>query len=266
MKFDKTNAASSPEPMGLNSKIARTKLLKTHFAAIIFITLAGVLSLLLAPALSYGADVEEGKSLFERNNCGSCHTLKGPETRILPPARHGIKGPTLWYAGSKFRPGFLAKWLAKPEPFRGVIYGTMKRGGYAHPALPGEEASKVAAYIESLKDPEMPVGVVPGWKKIPRKVLRRARILLQKKQPCYSCHMVAIRKTVYRAKIEVGGHSAPQFRDAGRRLNADFIVAFLKKPNRYNPNGRMPVYGEEAFTKLSEKDFIALAAYITSFK
>ena len=227
---------------------------------------AGVLSLLLTSAHTYGAEIEEGKSLFERNNCGSCHTRKGPETRIPPPARHGIKGPTLWYAGSKFRPGFLAQWLAEPEPFRGVIYGAMKRGKYPHPVLSEKEAAKVAAYLESLKDPEMPVGVVPRWKKVPRKVLRRARILFQKKQPCYSCHMVAIRKTVYRTPIEVGGHSAPHFKNAGRRLNPDFIVAFLKKPARYNPNGRMPVYGDKPFTKLSEKDFIALAAYIASFK
>ena len=227
---------------------------------------AAVFSLLLMCVHSYGAEVQEGKSLFERNNCGSCHTLKGPETRIPPPARHGIKGPTLWYAGSKFQPGFLAKWLAEPEPFRGVVYGTMKRGKYPHPALPEEAAAKVAAYLESFTDPEMPAGVVPRWKKIPRKVLRRARILFQKKQPCYSCHMVSIRKTVYRTKIEVGGHSAPHFKDAGRRLNPDFIVAFLKKPARYNPNGRMPVYGDKPFTKLSEKDFIALAAYIASFK
>ncbi len=230
------------------------------------LALTGVLSLLLTCAHSRGAEVGEGKSLFQNNNCGSCHTLKGPETRMPPPARHGIKGPTLWYAGSKFRPGFLAKWLAEPEPFRGVVYGTMKRGRYPHPALPEEEAAKVAAYLESLKDPEMPVGVVPRWKKIPRKVLRRARILFQKKQPCYSCHMVSIRKTVYRTRIEVGGHSAPNFIEGGRRLNPDFIVAFLKKPARYNPNGRMPVYGDKAFTKLSEKDFIALAAYIASFK
>ena len=230
------------------------------------LALAGVLSLLLISASSHGADIEEGKVLFARNNCGSCHTLKGPETRIPPPARHGIKGPTLWYAGSKFLPGFLGKWLATPEPFRGVIYGTMKRGKYPHPALPEKEAAKVAVYLESLKDAEMPVGVVPRWKKIPRKVLRRARILFQKKQPCYSCHMVSIRKTVYRAKIEVGGHSAPNFIEAGHRLNPDFIVAFLKKPARYNPNGRMPVYGDKPFTKLSEKDFLALAAYIASFK
>ena len=227
---------------------------------------AGVLSLLLMSVPAHGEDVAEGKSLFERNNCVSCHTRKGPETRIPPPARHAIKGPTLWYAGSKFRPGFLAKWLAKPEPFRGVVYGTMKRGKYPHPVLTVMDAAKVAAYLENLKDPEMPVGVVTRWKKVPRKVLRRARILFQKKQPCYSCHMVAIRKTVYRTPIEVGGHSAPHFKDAGRRLNPDFIVAFLKKPARYNPNGRMPVYGDKPFTRLSEKDFIALAAYIASFK
>lgn len=230
------------------------------------LTCAGVFCLLLAPALSHGAEIEEGKALFEKNNCGSCHTTNGPEARIPPPARHAIKGPTLWYAGSKFKPGFLAKWLAKPEPFRGVIYGTMKRGKYRHAVLSVKDAAKVAAYLESLKDDEMPVGVVPRWKKLPRKVLRRARILFQKKQPCYSCHMVAIRKTVYRAKIEVGGHSAPHFKDAGNRLNTDFIVALLKKPERYNPNGRMPVYGDKPFTKLSEKDFIALAAYIASFK
>ncbi|MDE0332506.1 MAG: c-type cytochrome [Nitrospinae bacterium] len=230
------------------------------------LALAGVLSLLLSSAPSHGADVEAGKFFFERKGCGSCHTTSGPEARIPPPARHGIKGPTLWFAGSKFRPGYLAKWLAEPEPFRGVIYGTMKRGRYPHPALSAKDAAKVAAYLESLKDPQMPVGVVPRWKKIPRKVLRRARILFQKKQPCYSCHMVAIRKTVYRAKIEVGGHSAPHFKKAGHRLNPDFIVAFLKKPARYNPNGRMPVYGDKPFTKLSEKDFLALAAYIASFK
>ncbi len=238
----------------------------THMKKPFSLALAGVLSFLLTPPTLYAADVDDGKSIFQNKNCGSCHTLKGPETRIPPPSRHGIKGPTLWYAGSKFQPGFLVKWLAKPEPFRGVIYETMKRGKYSHPVLPKEEAPEVAAYLESLKDPEMPVGVVVRWKKIPRKVLRRARILFQKKQPCYSCHMVSIRKTVYRTRIKVGGHSAPNFIEAGHRLNPDYIVAFLKKPERYNPNGRMPVYGDKAFTKLSEKDFIALAAYIASFK
>ena len=169
------------------------------------------------------------KSLFERNNCGSCHTMKGPETRIPPPERHGIKGPTLWYAGNKFRPGFLAKWLVKPEPFRGVIYGTMKRGKFPHPVLPEKEAAGVAAYLESLKDPEMPVGVVPGWKKIPRKVLRRARILFQKKQPCYSCHMVAIRKDGLSGESRGGRPQRASFQRGGTQAECRFHRGFPEK-------------------------------------
>ena len=97
---------------------------------------------------------------------------------------------------NKFRPGYLAGWLAQPKAFRGVRYGTMTIGKTPHPALAPEEAGQVATYLESLRDAGMPSGVVPRWKKIPRRVLRRARILFQKKQPCYSCHKVKIRKTV----------------------------------------------------------------------
>lgn len=252
--------------MRADARIGRTTLSKPRFRAMLPLAPAGALFFALAPIASHGAEVSAGRAIFERSGCGGCHTVQGPERMLPVPARHRVKGPTLWYAGSKFRPGFLAGWLERPKPFRGVLFGTMKRGRYAHPALPKEEAREVAAWLESLKDPRMPPGVVPRWKKIPRRTLRRARILFQKKQPCYSCHMVSIRKTVYRTKIEVGGHSAPHFREAGRRLNPDFIVAFLKNPRRYNPNGRMPVYGDKAFTRLSDADFIALAAYIASFK
>ena len=262
----RTATALLPRTTSAAGRRARTTLPEAGRKALLLLVLASTLSLLFAPAPARGAEARAGKAIFERSGCGRCHGVEGPERRLPVPERHRIKGPTLWYAGSKFRPGFLAGWLEKPRPFRGVLFGTMKRGRYAHPALTKEEAREVAVWLESLKDPQMPAGVVPRWKKIPRRTLRRARILFQKKQPCYSCHMVSIRKTVYRAKIEVGGHSAPHFRDAGRRLNPDFIVAFLKNPGRYNPNGRMPVYGDKAFTRLSEADFIALAAYIASFK
>ncbi len=208
----------------------------------------------------------DGKKIFAGKGCGGCHATRGPEKKIRPAERAMIKGPSLWYAGSKFRPGYLAGWLAGPAPFRGVRWGTMERGRTPHPALDPAEAKAVAGYLESLRDPEMPSGTVPDWKKIPRRVLRKTRILFQKKQPCYACHRVKIRKTVYRRPIQLGGYSGPHLIDAGLRLRPDFIVAFLKNPARYNPNGRMPVYGGEAFTPLGEKDLIGLAAYISTFR
>ena len=207
-----------------------------------------------------------GKKIFDEKSCGTCHTTSGPEIKIPVTERAAIKGPSLWFAGSKYRPGYLAAWLEAPKSFRGVRWGTMDKGETPHPALPKGEAGAAAAYLESLRDAEMPTGAVPDWEKIPRRVLRSARILFQKKQPCYSCHRVKIRKTVYRRPIKLGGFSGPHLIDAGRRLRPDFIVAFLKNPARYNPNGRMPVYSDKAFTRLSDKDIIALAAYISSFK
>ncbi len=207
-----------------------------------------------------------GKNLFTEKGCSNCHAVTGPEKTIPVTERSKIKGPSLWYAGSKYQPGYLASWLAQPRPFRGVRYGTMMRGKTPHPTLSPGDAGQVAAYLEGLRDAEMPGGAVPRWKKIPRRVLRKARILFQKKQPCYACHRVKIRKTVYRQPIQLGGFSAPHLIDAGHRLRSDFIVAFLKNPARYNPNGRMPAYGDKAFTRLKEEDFVALAAYISTFK
>ncbi len=208
----------------------------------------------------------DGKEIFAEKGCGGCHATRGPEKKIRPAERAKIKGPSLWYAGSKFRPGYLAGWLTGPAPFRGVRWGTMERGRTPHPTLDPPAAKAVAGYLEGLRDPEMPSGVVPKWKKIPRRVLRKTRILFQKKQPCYACHRVKIRKTVYRRPIQLGGYSGPHLIDAGLRLRPDFIVAFLKNPARYNPNGKMPVYGGKAFTPLGEKDLIGLAAYISTFR
>jgi mono/diheme cytochrome c family protein len=220
---------------------------------------------LLAASPAWGQ--EKGKEIFLRRGCAECHSTQGPEAKQPVPERHRIKGPTLWYAGSKFQPGYLKGWLAKPRALLGVKWGTMDKGKTSHPALPPAEAREVALYLESLKDPEMPAGVVPDWgEKVPRQVLRRARILFQKEQPCYACHMVHIRKTVYRQPVEVGGFTGPHLIDAGARLRPDFIVAFLKSPERYDPNGRMPRYGDKAFTPLAEQDIIALAAYIATFK
>ncbi|MBT3352577.1 MAG: cytochrome c [Nitrospinaceae bacterium] len=209
---------------------------------------------------------EAGKNIFGERNCSACHLASGPENKIPVTERTAIKGPSLWFAGSKFRSGYLAAWLAAPKSFRGVKWGTMNKGTTPHPALPKGEAGAVAAYLESLRDSEMPRDVINVEKKISRRDLRTARILFQKKQPCYACHRVKIRKTVYRRPIKLGGFSGPHLIDAGLRLQPDFIVAFLKNPARYNPNGRMPVYSDKAFTRLSDKDIIALAAYISSFK
>lgn len=198
--------------------------------------------------------------------CTNCHTFQGPLKKISLRERKKIKGPNLWIAGNKYQKKYLETWLQKPTPVRGVVWGTMRKGTFQHPSLSFGEAKTISSILKNFKDPLIKEGTVPRWKKIPRKILRRARILFQKKTPCYSCHKVYIRKTVYRTPIQVGGESGPSFVNAGKRLNPDFIYFFLKNPEKYNPNGRMPVFGDKAFHVLSETDMVALSAYIMSFK
>jgi len=109
---------------------------------------ATMLALLAATSPAWGAD--RGKDIFLKKGCGECHTIEGPEVRLPVTERHKLKGPTLWYAGSKFQPGYLGRWLVKPQAFRGVKWGTMDKGKAPHPALPPAEAQEVARFLEGL--------------------------------------------------------------------------------------------------------------------
>ena len=246
---------------------------------IIYTFLTIIICLVLLPE---AITTSEGETIIQKNNkaikmenhenqllslgCTNCHTFQGPSVKIPLRERKKTKGPNLWIAGNKYQKKYLETWLQKPTPVRGVIWGTMMKGIFKHPSLSAQKAKDISSILVDFKDPKIKHGTVPKWKKIPRRTLRRARILFQKKTPCYSCHKVYIRKTVYRTPIKIGGESGPSFVNAGERLNPDFIYFFLKNPERYNPNGRMPVFGDKAFHVLSETDMVALTTYIMSFK
>ena len=102
------------------------------------------------------ASPQAGEKIFAQKKCSNCHAVAGPEKIIPVTERPKIKGPSLWYAGSKYQPGYLASWLAQPRPFRGVRYGTMMKGKTPHPTLSPDDAVQVAVYLESLRDSEMP--------------------------------------------------------------------------------------------------------------
>lgn len=213
-------------------------------------------ALLLAPAAQ--ADTAAGKQIFESRKCAGCHQVAGPSDPLPVAKRSSIKGPPLWFAGSKFVKGWLQQWLANPIPIYRVKYGTLEKGRNDHPKLDARQAAAVGAYLESLVDPEMKSGVVPDEKLSRREELSAAK-LFEKKQVCFGCHLYPSRKG------EIGGFSGPSLVGAGARLNADWIYACLNDPVRYYPNGRMPVYGDLAFDPFSDDDFQALARLIKGY-
>lgn len=201
------------------------------------------------------ADAGEGKVLFNTKGCNACHAMSRPEGALPFSERSKIKGPPLWFAGSKFKDGWIAGWLEQPKPIRRVKYSTLEKGSNDHPALSAAEATSVGTYLMSLTDADMVTGVV-ATKKLNRRKQFSAEKLLTKKQVCFGCHQYKSRRG------EIGGFSGTPFVGAGERLNPDWVFAMIQNPQGYYPNGRMPTYGDKAFNLFTEDELKTLAQFI----
>ena len=214
-----------------------------------------VLTLIGAQSQLASAEAAEGKELFESGKCGACHQISGPVDAEPVAQRAKIKGPPLWFAGSKFQQEWLIAWLESPTPIRRVKYGSLTQGSNEHPALSASAAQEVGAYLMSLTDPESKSGTVTV-KKLSRRKMFKGEKLFAKKQVCFGCHQYPSRQG------EIGGFTGPSLLGAGKRLQGDWIYAFMKDPSRYYPNGRMPVYGDQAFAPYDKKELDLLIQYI----
>lgn len=205
------------------------------------------------PAFAGGAEV------FTAAGCAGCHAVTPPPADFDLDGRLAEKGPNLWYAGSKYRPGWITRWLANPTPISGIRHDSHLPSTdlEPHPALGGEGGAAVAAYLESLTDPAMVTGVIDAASPMPRMTSIQGRMLFGKEQQCFACH-----KTLTRYGVLVGGESGPTLANATERLNPDWILAFLMDPRRYTPVTRMPIYRGDTFTDYGDGQMRILARYI----
>ncbi len=74
--------------------------------------------------------------------------------------------------------------------------------------------------------------------------------------PCGGCHQYTSRKKVK------GGMTGPTLIGAKKRLNPDWIYAYLKNPKVFKPVKMMPVFSGI----LSDKDMKSVSAYVANFK
>ena len=218
--------------------------MKNFFA---FIVVAAVLVL---TSQSFAAlPKADGEAVFISKKCGECHKIKRPATGKTRQDAITEKGPELWYAGSKFREGFLKEWLSDPKPIRPMAYYSLtekNKGG--HPRLSKNEAAGVAEYLMSLKTPE----VKPGSAKAVDSV--KGRVIFEKKLGCYGCHQVS------KGDYAVGGLSGPTLINAGKRLNPEWVYAFLSNPRYFMGVTRMPVFAGA----IGDEEMKILAAYVST--
>ena len=197
-----------------------------------------------------------------KSQCVSCHAVSKPAAssvdRVL-----GRKGPDLHFAGAKFKREWLVAWLQKPVAIRsgGAMFLHAVQPGSggaldsidpakvpAHPALSATDAAAAADALMALGGE----GLVEagGFKNEPLNA-SMASLLFNKLRGCASCHS---------AKPGVGGVSGPDLSAAGERLQPDFIAAYLRDPQKFDPHVWMPrLY-------LNEGDIQKLTGYLSSLK
>ncbi len=198
-----------------------------------------------------GADPAAGKKLFEAKNCQQCHYTDGPAKEKTIDDQLAKKGPELWYAGSKFQKAWLAKWLADPKPIRPLLYNSLdKKNPGDHPKLAGADAASVTDFLISLTSAAVKAGTIKP------KRSAKGRLIFTKKMPCSGCHKYPTRKGIK------GGLSGPSLVGAKKRLNPDWILAYLKTPMTFKPVRAMPVFAGI----LKAKDMQKVAAFVANFK
>ncbi len=209
---------------------------------------AAVLALSGAAGSLVAAD---GQAVFESQGCTECHYTEGPAQEKSIEDQLAKTGPELWYAGDKFQEKWLLGWLADPQPIRLMAFNSLTEdnpGG--HPALGGDDAASVGEFLMGLTSGEVEAGVVKVKKNA------KGRQIFTKKMPCSGCHQYAGRKGEM-----TGGRSGPPLQNAGNRLNPDWILAYLQKPEVFKPVKMMPVF----VGLLRDKDMANVASYVGNF-
>ncbi len=221
------------------------------FLRIFVVSVISLIMVFVAGVYKSEAGSAEGKNIFAGKKCGDCHLMAGPNTDKTFADKLKRKGPDLWFAGSKFKKDWLTGWLKDPKPVRPMEYNSIeKKNPGNHPKLSDKEVADVAEYLMTLTSKDVAKAVEDGKPNI------QGKIVFEKKQGCYGCHSLT------KAGKVVGGLSGPSFVDAGKRLQGDFIYAYLKNPKALIPVKRMPTY--EGI--LNDNDMKAAAQYITTFK
>jgi len=196
----------------------------------------GILCLLSPPTYAVG----NGLSIL-KSRCAACHNLTGPAPATLK-ALWARKGPDLFYAGNKYQHDWLVSWLQKPVRIRpaGMFYRQHVKQGEKrdivdfstlkpHVALDKADAEAVAFSLGKLQF---------NSKLVSRESLdtvkkseRQDKMLFKNIYGCISCHQI---------KPGYGGMTGPELYTAGKRLQPEFMLSYIKNPHAWDPKIWMP--------------------------
>jgi len=195
--------------------------------------IAGLLIIIPAYAAS-------GQAILN-DRCSTCHNLTGPSPQTIKELQER-KGPDLFYAGNKYKKEWLEEWLQAPKRIRpaGMYYGKHITPGVErdvldtstlepHMAVTEEDADEIAEALMTYKAKSELINM--GEYKPGKISLSMGELMFDKFRGCLACHQI---------EPGYGGLSGPEMYTAGKRLQEDYMMSFMRNPKAWDPKIFMP--------------------------
>ncbi len=188
----------------------------------------------LADHSSRVVQVVDGRRLMHQFNCIGCHEIEGQGGFIRKYYQESptLAPPVLNGEGEKVQPSWLFSFLKGPVPIRPWLKLRMPTFGFSD-----QEDNRLVDYFTGLSKVQIPYTYVDE-SKISKENLDAARLLVSKDYfNCFSCHQQGDKKP----EGPVDGW-APDLTLARQRLNPNWIVKWLKDPQKVQPGAKMPSF------------------------
>ena len=211
-----------------------------------------------------------GRRLVRDYNCNGCHIVegKGGDIRVWYEGRVNEAPPPLVLIdgtlseGEKAQARWLFDFLHRPTPIRPWLDIRMPTFGLAD-----RDAAGLTSYFVALAGLKIPFEFVPPAEELKRGLVEAGRRLASKEYfSCGTCHVQGEKKPEGPPE-----GWAPDFALAYRRLRPEWIVTWLKDPQKVQPGTKMPSFfpddssgPDDILGGDEQKQILALREYLLS--
>jgi mono/diheme cytochrome c family protein len=189
-----------------------------------------------------------GRNLIEKYGCYGCHQIEGWEHKRKP-------GPSLERIASKITKDFFKSWVWNPKAFNrhALMPAFFMQENNSTPEFMEMNIAEVNAMAEYIWEKSLDYKPFAQYR---QGNADRGKQLI-KDVGCMACHGVEGFEAESRA---VGAIAGPYLTGTGSKVDPDWLVSWLIKPDHYDPETIMPSF------RLTEREAQDIATYLMSLR